>query len=127
MPYSNATKTIPGVAGEAVVIYRFVDPQDDQTWDKTDDPADLVSGIAAQSVASGVEFSIATFNGGIGLIELGASVSAGLMVSAGTAGVGDTASIIVSDLIVGPLLIGGDSGEIVPIIMSVRTVDADTA
>jgi len=127
MAYSEATENITGLAGEAIVIYRFVDPQSDQTWDKTDDPTDLASGIAAESVASGGEFPIAIFDGSVGLIELGATISGGLMVSAGTDGVGDTASVIGGDLVVGPLLVGGISGDIVPIVMSVRTVNSDSA
>ncbi len=126
MPYSNATNTVPGVAGETMAIYRLVTPQSDQTWDMADAPAELVAGISAESVADGVEFPIAIFDGSIGLIELGTTISAALMISAGTNGVAAAASTTVSELIVGPLLEGGDSGDIVPIMMLARTVAIDT-
>jgi len=126
MAYSVGTKNITGVAGETMAIYRFVNPQSDQTWDMADVPADLVGGISAEAVASGVEFPIATFNGAIGLIELGATIAAAVMVSAGTNGVAAAASTSGGELLVGPLLVGGDSGEIVPIMMIARTVNEDT-
>ncbi len=122
MPYSNATKTIPGVAGEAITIYRFVNPQSDETWDMADATTDIAGGISAESVASGVEFPIAIFDGSIGLIELGATITGGLMVSAGTNGVAAAASTTTNELVYGPILKTADSGEIVPIIMSVRTI-----
>lgn len=122
MAYSVATKNITGVAGEAITIYRLVNPQSDQTWDMADATTDLAAGISAESVASGVEFPIAIFNGAIGLIELGATIAAGVMVSAGTNGVAAAASTTTNEIVYGPLLVGGDSGEIVPIIMSVRTI-----
>ena len=122
MAYSVATVNFSGVAGEAMSIYRFVAPQSDQTWDMADAATELIAGISAEGVASGVEFPIASFNGAIGLIELGATIAAGVMVSAGTNGVGTTASTTTNQLVVGPLLVGGDSGEIVPIIMSLRTI-----
>lgn len=119
---ANATKNIPGVAGEAITVYRFVDPQSDQTWDLGDAATDLIAGIAAESVASGVEFPIAIFNGAVGKIELGATIAAGVMVSCGTNGVAAAASTTTNQIVVGPLLVGGDSGEIVDILMLMRTI-----
>ncbi len=122
MPYSNSSETFPGVAGETMAIYRFVAPQSDQTWDMADAATELISGISAMAVASGVEFPIAAFDGKIGMIELGATIAAGVMVSSGTNGVAAAASTTTNQIVVGPLLIGGDSGEIVPIVMNMRTI-----
>lgn len=119
---ANAIRTIPGVAGEAMSVYRFVDPQSDQTWDMGDDATSLIGGISAEAVASGENFGIAVFDGSIGLIELGATIAAGVMVSCGTDGVAAAASTTTNQLVVGPLLEGGDSGEIVEIQMNLRTI-----
>lgn len=119
---AEATRNISRVAGEAMSIFRFVVPTSDQTWDMGDAATALIGGISAEGVASGVEFSIAIFNGAIGKIELGATIAAGVMVSCGTNGVAAAASTTTNQIVVGPLLVGGDSGEIVDILMLMRTI-----
>jgi len=122
MAYEESTVTINAVAGEAMSVFRFVAPQSDQTWDMADAATELISGISAEAVATGKVFPVTTFNGAVGMIELGATIAAGVMVSSGTNGVAAAASTTTNQIVVGPLLVGGDSGEIVPIVLAMRTI-----
>jgi hypothetical protein len=119
--YEDA-RTISMIAGEALTMARFVNVQTDETVDMADVAGDIPLGICAETVVVGDVAPIAY--SGVGYIELGATVAAGAMVSAGTDGVGVAASVITDEHMVGPLLQGGDDGDIVAIMINIRSVDA---
>lgn len=122
MAFEESSVNISRIAGENLTIFRFVNVQSDETIDMTDAPADIILGINQETVDSGVVAPVAI--SGVAMIELGATLAAGVMVSSGTDGVAAAASTTTDEIIVGPLLQGGVSGDIVAININIRSVDA---
>lgn len=120
MPFEESVVQITRIAGEAMSNHRFVNVQSDETVDMADAPADIAIGVSQEAVASGIAFPVAI--SGVGMVELGATINAGLMVSAGTDGVAAAASTTTNEIVCGPLLQGGVDGDIVPILLSFRTI-----
>jgi hypothetical protein len=120
MAFEEASQNISLIAGEAMTISRFVDVQTDGTVDMADAPANIAMGISAETVATGIVVPVAI--SGVGMLELGATIAAGVMCSAGANGVGAAASTTTNEVVCGPLLEGGDSGDIVAILISFRTI-----
>ena len=80
----EAIQTITLISGEAITMARFVDISAANTVTMCDAAADIVVGIAAETItaaefaeASGLPVAIS----GVGYIELGATLAAGVMVS----------------------------------------------
>ena len=119
---SEASVNATGIAGEAMTAARFVDLQSDGTVDMADAAANIPLGLSAEAVAAGVNFPITTR--GRGMIELGATLSAGVLVSAGADGVAAAASAVGGEFKCGPLIQGGVSGDIVEIELNFYTVNA---
>ncbi len=120
MAYEEASVNISMIAGEDLEPFRFVDVQSDETVDLATAPANIILGISQEKVDAGVVEPIAI--SGVAMLELGATVAAGAMVSAGAAGVGVAASTTTNEIVVGPLLEGGDDGDIVACAINIRTI-----
>lgn len=121
----EASVNISVVAGEALTIHRFVDfvdASDVVNATMTDAAANDAVGIVAESVATGIVAPIAI--SGVFSIELGATLTAGDRVSSGTNGVAAAASTTGDEVTCGPILKSGVSGDVVPILINFRTVDA---
>ena len=126
MAFEEASANISIVANEQITIYRFVDIVEVSSRSQitmTDDPADLVIGIAQEStdttVTANLQVVPVAFSG-VAMIELGATIAAGVNVSSGADGVAAAASTAAADYQIGPLLEGGDSGDIVPILLNIH-------
>jgi hypothetical protein len=122
MAASGQSVNTSKIAGEAITKARFVDITSDETVDMCDAAADIVLGASAETVVVGDVCPITTI--GEAQIELGATLAVGAMCSSGTNGVAVAASVVGGEIIVGPILKGGDSGEIGVVQMNVRTVNA---
>jgi hypothetical protein len=123
MAFEEATgSNISKIAGEAITGARFVDLQSDDTIDMCDAAADLVIGVAAETVAVGVVCPVTVQ--GIAMVESGATLSVGDPCSSGTNGVLAAASAVGGEIIAGIVQEDCVSGDIVGVLLQVRTVDA---
>lgn len=125
MAFEEASANISIVANEQITIYRFVDIVEVSSAAQltmTDDPADRIIGISQEStdttVTANLQVVPVAFSG-VAMIELGGTLAAGVNVSSGTNGVAVTGVTTAADYQVGPLLQGGVSGDIVPILLNI--------
>ncbi len=110
------------VAGAAIAKNRFVQMQAAGTIIQAAAAANPGLGISGHPSASGESTQVAV--GGTTFIELGATLAAGVMVSANATGQAVAASAVGGEVVCGPLLAGGDAGEVVEIAVHFRTVNA---
>jgi hypothetical protein len=122
MAYEEVTVNISLVAGETLTPFHFVTTTSDKTIDLTDNDTTIITGIVMEGVASGVVAPVAI--SGVPMIELATTLAAGVMISAAAGGQGTTAGASAGDYIVGPLLAGGDDGDIVPVLLNIQIVGA---
>ena len=126
MAFEEASVNISVVANEQITVFRFVDVVEVSSASQitmADDPADRVIGIAQEATDTAVTANLQVVPvaiGGVSMIELGATLAAGVNVSAGADGVAAAASTTAADYQIGPLLQGGVSGDIVAILMRVH-------
>lgn len=118
--YENAD-CVTLMAGEAIGIAKFVAVSAANTVTMADSATAAVIGVSAEGVASGESLPVAL--GGVVMIQLGATLSAGDEVECSTDGVAVAASGA-GDFSCGTLLEGGDSGEIVPMVLNIQRLHA---
>jgi len=116
--YEN-TKAISLEAGEAISIGRFVDVSAANTVTMGDAGTDNIIGVSAEAVATVGDSVPVCVGSGVVLIELGGTLAAGAIVECGTNGVA-VASAGAGDIIGGVLLEGGDSGDLVPMVLNIQ-------
>ena len=125
MAFEEASVNISVVANEQITIYRFVDVVEVSSAAQltmADDPADRVIGVSQESTDTTVTANLQVVPvavSGVAMIELGGTLAAGVNVSAGTDGVAVAGVTTAADYQVGPLLQGGDSGDIVAILLNI--------
>ena len=111
---SQAAKTISGVAGTAVTVYRFVQrATDDGQYDHAGAQG-RVDGVSFETVAAGDELPLAIPNGAIVEIELGATLARNAKVASAADGRAIAAVSGAGNFSAGLLLEGGDAGDVVP-------------
>jgi hypothetical protein len=125
MAFEEASVNISMVANAQITIYRFVDiieVSSASQIDMTDDPAERVIGISQESTDTTVTANLQVVPvaiSGVAMIELGATLAAGVNVSSGANGVAVAGVTTAADYQIGPLLQGGDSGDIVAILLNI--------
>ncbi len=117
MATSQATANITLVSGEALTRSRFVQIDSATLAIEAADATSLV-GVSAETVISGDNVPITTNNGSVVPIELGATLAIGARVMSNGTGQA-IASATAGSLEAGYLLDGGDSGEIVRMVLQI--------
>lgn len=115
MPNSVNTELFSGVAGSAVTAFRFVVRAADTEYDHVAGAQGEMDGVAAESVAAGLELPIVAMKSGtIALVEAGAAVAALAVVASDASGRAITAVSGAGNWEAGKALdAAGGAGEII--------------
>lgn len=122
--YEN-TSAVSLIAGEALPIARCVYVSGANEASLTTGAGDRPAGVTAEAVAIGDVCPVSSKQGSIVLIELAATLAAGVRVSADATGAAVAATTTVDQFTMGTLVSGGDAGDIVDMIFD-PAVDAGT-
>ena len=123
MSFAESTVNISLISGEVVSIFRFGDVDANGAVNMADAVTDDAIGIIAETITVSGTVVPVTISG-VGMIELGATIAAGARVSSGADGVAIAASAANNAITCGPLLQGGDAGDVVPILINFHQVSA---
>lgn len=126
MAYQESTRSITAIAGTNVTKHRFAVFAADGEVDHAGTAQIVVDGIVGETVSAGSNFPLIVPDGGVAMIELGATLAAGALVATNTSGQAIAHGSTAGDVAMGRLLEGGASGEIVAMQFCLKSIDAGT-